>query len=124
MTDTTPPKTVAVVAADLLFGARIRGAAEQAGVRTIFARNAAELQRAAADAELVIVDLDARWVDPEHTIRALKEDPERCAKPIIAFVSHVRADAIEAARNAGADRVLARSAFVKLLPSILAGENG
>jgi hypothetical protein len=38
---------------------------------------------------------------------------------IIAFVSHVREDAIAAARSAGADRVLARSAFVRELNNLL-----
>jgi CheY-like chemotaxis protein len=122
MTDTLPFKTVAVVAADLIFDARIRGAADEAGINVVFARNPQQLRDAAAGADLVILDLDARWLDPNQAIRSLRRDPATSTKPIVAFVSHVRADAIEAARNAGADRVLARSAFVKLLPSILAGE--
>jgi CheY-like chemotaxis protein len=112
------PGTVAVVAADLIFASRIRAAAAAAGVRTRFARNDGELLEAAAEADLIIVDLDARWLDPSHSIQRLRQ---QASKPIVAFVSHVRADAIEAARAAGADRVLARSAFVKLLPEILSG---
>ena len=38
---------------------------------------------------------------------------------MIAFVSHVRVDHAEAARAAGASRVLARSAFVKELPELV-----
>jgi hypothetical protein len=38
---------------------------------------------------------------------------------LIAYVSHVREDLIAAARAAGADRVLARGAFSKLLPDLL-----
>jgi CheY-like chemotaxis protein len=111
------PITVAVVAADLIFAARIRAAANAAGVRARFARTDSELLDAAADADLVIVDLDARWVDPSQSIQRLKQ----AGKPIVAFVSHVRAAAIEAARAAGADRVLARSVFVRLLPEIMSG---
>ena len=117
MSDTAnQPGSVAVVAADLIFASRIRAAAAAAGVRTRFARNHTELLAAAAEADLVIVDLDARWVDPATSIQRLKE---HVTTPVVAFVSHVRADAIEAARNAGADRVLARSAFVSQLPEIL-----
>src|SRR5688572_19759482 len=112
------PETVAVVAADLIFASRIRAAADAAGVRARFARNDAELIDAAADADLVIVDLDARWLDPSASIRRVKQEH---GKPVVAFVSHVRTDAIEAARAAGADRVLARSAFVQQLPDILNG---
>jgi CheY-like chemotaxis protein len=119
MTDTEKvPKTIAVVAADLIFAARIRAAADAAGVRARFARNDAELIDVAADADLVIVDLDARWLDPSTSIQRVKQ---QYARPIVAFVSHVRTDAIEAARAAGADRVLARSAFVQQLPDILNG---
>jgi CheY-like chemotaxis protein len=112
------PGSVAVVAADLMFASRIRAAADAAGVRTRFAKNDGELLAAAAEADLIIVDLDARWLDPSTSIERLKQ---HAAKPIVAFVSHVRTDAIEAARAAGADRVLARSAFVKLLPEIMHG---
>lgn len=111
-------KQIAVVAADLLFASRIRAAADAAGIRARFARTDSELLDAAAAADLIIVDLDARWFDSSTSIQRLKQQHPT---PIVAFVSHVRTDAIEAARAAGADRVLARSAFVKLLPEILRG---
>jgi hypothetical protein len=41
--------------------------------------------------------------------------------PVIAFASHLDVDAIRAARDAGADRVLVRSAFVATLPDLLRG---
>jgi hypothetical protein len=37
----------------------------------------------------------------------------------VAFVSHVRADHAQAAHDAGASRVLARSAFVEELPRLV-----
>jgi hypothetical protein len=39
--------------------------------------------------------------------------------PVIAFGAHVQGAALVAARAAGADRVLARSAFVNALPGLL-----
>jgi CheY-like chemotaxis protein len=120
MTDTTHnPRSVTVVAADLLFSSRIRAAAEQLGVQIQFARSDEQLYASAVVADLVILDLDARWLDAPAAIRHLAQAASKV--PIVAFVSHVRADAIQAARDAGADRVLARSAFVRMLPDILAG---
>jgi CheY-like chemotaxis protein len=122
MEDTTLDTGTAVVAAvgDLIFGARIRGAAEQAGVRVHFSRTLDDLRAVSGSARLVLVDLDARWLDGPVAIAALRPAEGGGPTRIIAFVSHVRTDAIAAARAAGADRVLARSAFVKELPSLLA----
>ncbi|CAN5751609.1 hypothetical protein BH23GEM9_BH23GEM9_11840 [soil metagenome] len=114
-------RRVVAVAADLIFGARIRGAAEQAGVHIDFARSQEALQTLAAGADLLLLDLDARWVDPASLIKMLREAPATFNIPIVAFVSHVRTDAIAAARAAGADKVLARSAFVRDLSVLLKG---
>ncbi len=67
----------------------------------------------------VLIDLDARGIDAPALIRALKADVRTAASEVVAFVAHVNEPAIAAARLAGADRVLARSAFVRLLPSLL-----
>jgi CheY-like chemotaxis protein len=122
--DLPDERTVAVLAADLIFASRIRAAAEAAGVTARLARTAAEVEVAAGEAGLVLLDLDARGLDAPALIRALKANAALAAVPVVAFVSHVRADAIEAARAAGADRVLARSAFVRVLPELLAGIRG
>jgi CheY-like chemotaxis protein len=111
---------ILVAVADLIFGARIRGAAEQQGVALTFVRSLVELQARAPGVRTVLLDLDTRWLDAPAAIRALRAAPQTATVRIIAFVSHVRADAIEAARAAGADRVLARSAFVRELPALLA----
>jgi hypothetical protein len=50
----------------------------------------------------------------------MKTDPGLRDIPTLGFVSHVRADVIAAARAAGVGQVLARSAFVDQLGSILA----
>jgi len=104
-----------------MFGSRIRGAAEQAGVAVGFARNADLLEELAATADLVLLDLDTRWLDAPALIRKLREGSATADVPVVAFAAHVNRDAIQAARAAGADRVLARSAFVRLLPELLRG---
>jgi CheY-like chemotaxis protein len=121
MTHTESRTDVVAVTADMLFAARIRGTAEGVGVLVHFARNADDLQRLAATARLILLDLDARWLRVDVVMRALRADPATAAVPVVAFVSHVRTAAMAEARQAGADRVLARSAFVKELQSLLQG---
>jgi CheY-like chemotaxis protein len=108
---------VAAAVADLIFGARVRAAAEREGVQVRFVRSMEDLAAEGAGARLVLLDLEARWLDAPAAIAALRG--EAVAPRIVAFASHVRAEAIATARAAGADRVLARSAFVRQLPELL-----
>lgn len=79
------------------------------------AKSAADLSGLGPEA-LVLVDLNHPSGAVE-AIRALKgTDP---APRVIAFGSHVDAERLKAAREAGADKILARSAFTARLPEIL-----
>ncbi len=106
---------------DLLFSSKIRSAAKQTGSDLRVLRFVAEAGSAwsASTAPLALVDMNGRAFDPLAVILALKEQPGPTPRTI-AFVSHVRVDLVEAARAAGADEVLARSAFVSQLHNILA----
>ncbi len=64
-------------------------------------------------ADLVFIDLEC-----PDAMGAIARCRERTSR-IVAFGSHVRKDLLDAARVAGADEVLARSAFVKRLPELL-----
>jgi CheY-like chemotaxis protein len=111
---------VAAVVDDLLFRSKIRAVADRAGQVVTFVHAGPEMVANVreASATLVIVDLgDPRAIE---TIQGLKAASDLAHVPIVAFVSHVRADLITAAREAGADTVLARSAFVTQLPALLA----
>jgi len=112
------PQVLALVD-DLLFLSRIREAARAAGIEVRAVRGASELLGAARqDGRLVLVDADSERLP--WAVAALRAEPGTAALPVIAFVSHVRADRAEAARAAGASRVLARSAFVNQLPELVA----
>ena len=115
--------TIAAACADLLFAARIRDAAAAAGRPVIMftARDDVVGRVRAERPALVIIDLDARWLDGAAVIAALKREGGTAAIPVIAFAAHVRAEVLAAARGAGADRVLARSGFVRQLPGLLSG---
>jgi DNA-binding NarL/FixJ family response regulator len=86
-----------------------------------FARSPAEIldQARANRPALVIFDLNSRKTDPVATIAALKGDPQLASIRTLGFASHVHTDLIAAARQAGADQVIPRSAFAGQLPEIL-----
>ena len=113
---------VLVAVDDLLFSSKIRATAKQAGVDLTFARSPEEIleQARARKPALVIFDLNSAKADPVATIAALKRDPDLASIRAIGFASHVHVELIAAARNAGADQVLPRSAFAGNLAEILA----
>ena len=106
----------------MLFASRVGGAARAAGAEVRILRDRDALLRAldeAADGRtLVLVDLTAA-PDAADAIAAVKAGHPDAS--VIAFARHDATDVIRAAREAGADRVLARSAFVAQLPDILRG---
>jgi len=106
---------------DLMFLSRVREAARGAGVGMTSVRDADGLLAAArAGARLVVVDLDGARVPWREALASLRADAAFRELPVVGFLSHVRGDLAEAARAAGASRVLARSAFVAELPRLVA----
>jgi hypothetical protein len=85
-----------------------RSRVEAAGVPVQWVSSPGQL--AAADAELVIVDLSRPGV---------LEVLSSVSAPTIGFASHVDRDLIGAARAAGCQQVLARSAFFGRLAELL-----
>ena len=112
---------VLVAVDDLLFSSKIRATAKQAGVDVTFARSPSEILEQARGIKpaLAIFDLNSGKTDPIETIAAMKGDPELASIRTIGFASHVHVELIRAARAAGADEVLPRSAFASNLAGIL-----
>jgi PleD family two-component response regulator len=106
---------------DLMFTSKIRAAATQLGVEVAIARSSdaalGEMRRTAPS--LVIFDLNSTRTDPLKTVAAMKQDDALASIPTVGFVSHVQTELIDAARGAGVDEVMARSAFTMRLPDIL-----
>jgi len=113
------PSPVHALLDDLFFRSRIEATAKAAGVRLLVSRTPAELidRIEEAGGAGVLVDLGLRTADPAAVIRLLKSRPDPLA--VVAWGSHVNADALAAARAAGADKVLPRSAFTRRLPDLL-----
>ena len=107
---------------DLLFSIKIKTAAKTLGAEVFFERSPDQVLESVRTRgpRLVIFDLDSVKMRPIEVIAAMKTDPALRDIPTLGFVSHVRADVIAAARAAGVGQVLARSAFVDQLGSILA----
>ncbi len=108
---------------DWMFTSRIRAAAKGVGADVRFARTTDEAVALARGETptLVLLDLNGRGADPLGTLAAFKSDPTLSGVRVIGFVSHVQADLIAAARAGGIDDVMARSAFVARLPTLLEG---
>ncbi len=108
---------------DLLFRSKISETASQLGVEASFPRNPRKLLEALRESppDLLVLDLNSARFEPLSLLQSVKS--ERAAEGVktVGFLSHVQKDLAVAAREAGCDRVVARSAFTKDLPQILAG---
>ncbi len=107
---------------DLLVRSKIQAAARLLGIEVVFIRSAEDLLARARTARpsLIVIDLDSGHLRPADLVAMLKREADLGAVRTVGFVSHVRADRIAAARAAGIDEVLARSAFAARLPALLA----
>jgi CheY-like chemotaxis protein len=105
---------------DLLDGSRVAGAGRDQGVAVRWARDLGALEALARQEAppLVLVDL----AGPGLSVGSLL-DVLRAACPVmprvVAYGAHVDAAGLRAAREAGCDLVLPRSAFFEQLPSRL-----
>src|SRR5438094_36963 len=101
-----------ILVRDLLFASKIMTTARAAGVEVKVLRDPAALNDAAG--RRLFVDLDQ-----SGTIQAAAQWKKRTGGHVIGFVSHVHAETIRAARDAGLDQVLSRGAFAQTLGQLL-----
>lgn len=103
---------------DLIFVSRVTGTAAALGLHMRAVRSAADLLRLADEDRpaCVLLDLHNAGLDIAAVVRHLKSE----AGPfIVGYGSHVDVATLRAARDAGCDLVLPRSAFVEQLPTAL-----
>jgi len=114
-------KKILAVVDDLLFTVKINDAAKRIGLDVEFLKNEKDLLDKAKDDKplLVILDLNANSIQPVHAIEKLKGNESLKAISIIGFVSHVQGELKQKAQDAGANMVMARSAFSQNLQQIL-----
>ena len=106
---------------DLLFSIKIKEVAKRHGIDLYFERSPDRIVGTVRDKQpsLVIFDLNSAKLAPMNAIRAMKADPSLASVRTLGYVSHVDSATIAAAREAGVDDVMARSAFAMRLGEIL-----
>ena len=108
---------------DLLFRSKISETANALGVEALFPRSGKKLIERIYESppDLLVLDLNSARFNPLQLLEQLKSDEVSRGVPVVGFLSHVQKDLAVAARESGCDRVMARSAFTRDLPEILAG---
>ncbi len=119
-------KILALVS-DLLFTVKINEAAKRNGMQIDYVKNdedfLARLREKPAP-KLVIMDLNIASASPVELIEKIKGQDETKAISVLGYVSHIQGDLKVKAQEAGADAVLARSAFSQNLVQILKRHSG
>jgi PleD family two-component response regulator len=107
---------------DLLFRSKISETATQLGIEASFPRSRKKLEDAlrTSPPDLLILDLNSSRFEPLGLLRSVKSEGATRDVKTVGFLSHVQKDLAVAAKEAGCDRVMARSAFTRDLPKVLA----
>jgi PleD family two-component response regulator len=107
---------------DLIFSIKIQTAAKSiGGIDLLFERSPGMVLARIRETRpsLVIFDLNSTRMSPMTALAEMKAAADLKDIRTLGFVSHVDTETIAAARAAGVDQVLARSAFAAQLGSIL-----
>ncbi len=113
-------KKILAVVEDLMFTVKIADAAKRVGLDAQFIKSEKDvLEQAKEKPLLIILDLNFESVHPLGLISKLKGDGDLKSISLIAFLSHVQGELKLKAQEAGANIVMARSAFSQNLQQIL-----
>jgi PleD family two-component response regulator len=110
---------------DLIFSVKISTAAKALAAPVFFERSPdmALARVREKQPSLVVFDLNSAKLRPLEIIAQMKADPALKTIRTLGYVSHVQTDVIAAARAAGIDEVMARSAFSERLGQILSASS-
>jgi len=110
---------VVAYVSDLIFSTKIASTARAMGVEIQIVRSLEALGNClrGGAVDLTLIDLNAAGDDPIQALRLTREVSP--ATRTVAYLSHVQTELADAARQAGADEVLPRSAFSTRLPALL-----
>jgi CheY-like chemotaxis protein len=112
-------KKILAAVEDLLFVVKINEAAKRNGLQVEFVKNEKDLlAKAKEKPALIVIDLNMNGLSPIRAITKLKANPDLKGVGILGYVSHLQAELKQQAQAAGANMVLARSAFSQNMPQI------
>jgi PleD family two-component response regulator len=119
-------KKILAVVEDLMFTVKIADAAKRAGLDVEFVKSEQDVIEKAAQEKplLIILDLNFNAVQPLQLISKMKSDGEMKQISVIGYLSHVQGELKQQAQEAGANIVMARSAFSQNLQQILKRHSG
>lgn len=118
-------RRILALVGDLMFTVKITEAAKRNGMQVEYVKTDEDFaERVKEKPRLVIVDLNIHTAQPVELIQALKANPETKNVSVLGYVSHIQGDLKLKAQEAGADLVLARSAFTQNLPQLLKRHSG
>jgi PleD family two-component response regulator len=119
-------KKILAVVEDLLFTVKISDAAKRAGLEVEFVKSERDVIEKATSEKplLIILDLNFSAVEPLKLISKMKSNGEMKQISVIGYLSHVQGELKQQAQDAGANIVMARSAFSQNLPQILRRHSG
>lgn len=118
MSDVAP---VLVIVPDLMMRQKIVGQLTALGYT---AKGVAKLERLdavldAAAPAAVLVEIDGLELDGPGLAARLHADERLKGAPVVGFASHMRTELMDAVREAGADRVIARGELVRRLDVVM-----
>jgi PleD family two-component response regulator len=119
-------KKILAVVEDLLFTVKISDAAKRAGLDVEFVKSEQDVLDKATHEKplLVILDLNFTAVQPLKLISTMKSNGDMKQISVIGYLSHVQGELKQQAQEAGANIVMARSAFSQNLQQILKRHSG
>ena len=121
MATESSPRRVALVDDNLMFAAGVQAALRRLGfeVRTLPGGNDTVAQVAAAAPEFVLISLSVGGRRGVDLVRQLRSAPGLPGLRILAYHNHTDTATFHAAKEAGADQVLANSAVANHLETVL-----
>lgn len=117
-----PPPPIVALVDDLFVSARIDATARATEREVRYVRSAADFRAALRDRPpvAILVGMAATRLPWADLVREAKGDPATAGVYVLAFGPHKNLELRRIALEAGADRVIANSAFMQALPTLLA----
>ena len=121
MAEEAAPRRAALIDDNLLFTSQISAGLAKLGLaaEVIGSPNGAVERLAAAPPTVILVNLSSDRLQPLDLVRAVKAEPRLAGVPVIGFTGHTEQARIQAAREAGCDRIAANSAMTGDLRAVL-----
>jgi len=115
-----PREPIVVFVPDLLMRQQLIGGLEAAGFAARGAATAARFTTALETTRprAILVELDGVGLDGAAIVAELKAGDRTADVPLVGFCAHTRTELIQAARDAGADRVVSRGELTNRLVRI------